>query len=241
MRAAFTGARTSLSPLSTPPRQTTGLPRTRSSPGRLNSTQTSSEVDSVASYLAPPSFQLSSKTVATLSSSNAKRTTAAAAATDNTKAIGTRSEFGKPPAAATSSSKSSVYGKAFELLDDGTLVESLIDPFGSFGLGGSNTVFESRVKGKGKEIDIETIVDEREPTTSKVKPLTEPKPHRAASTPVLGSAVEQKPVHPFFSRTQSSPASRSRKTSVQSDETVMPKAPVQRKVSATSLPPKAPV
>ncbi|KAG8911570.1 hypothetical protein FRC01_005643, partial [Tulasnella sp. 417] len=110
--------------------------------------------DYAASYPAP-SFQLSSQSAST-SQSNASPTTAAAA-TDDTKAIGTRSEFGKPPAAA-GSSKSSIYGKAFELLDDGNSVESLIDPFGSLSFGGGNTVFERRVKRKGKEIDSETIV-----------------------------------------------------------------------------------
>ncbi|KAG9044589.1 hypothetical protein FS837_007876, partial [Tulasnella sp. UAMH 9824] len=212
MRAAFAGARTSLSPLSTPPRQTTGLPRTRSSPGRLNSTQAPSEIDSVASYLAP-TFQLSSKTAST---SNAKP-----AATE-TKAVATRSDFGKP--AAAGSSNSSIYGKAFELLDDGSLVESVIEPFGSLSLSGNSTVFQRRG-----------------PTTSKIKTPTDLKPQRAASTPALSSVAEPKPIHPFFSRTQSAPASQVRKTSVQSDETAMPKVPVQRKVSVNSLAPKAPV
>ncbi|KAG8952374.1 hypothetical protein FRC00_006827, partial [Tulasnella sp. 408] len=228
MRAAFAGARTSLSPLSTPPRQTTGLPRTRSSPGRLNSTQHSSETDSVASYLAP-TFQLSSKTAST---SNAKP-----AATD-TKAAGTRSEFGKPASAGPS--KNSIYGKAFELLDDGTLVESLIEPFGSLSLSG-NTVFQSSVKGKEKETDQAATVSGREPTTSKIKAPTKPKPQKAASTPALASVTEPKPIHPFFSRTQSAPASQIRKASVQSDETAMPKVPTQRKVSLTSASQKAPV
>ncbi|KAG8903080.1 hypothetical protein FRC01_009339, partial [Tulasnella sp. 417] len=105
--------------------------------------------------LEPMRLALSSKSAST-SQSNANPTIAAAAATDNTKAIGTRSEFGKRPAAA-GSSKSSLYGKGFELLDNGTLVESLIEPFGSPSLGGDNTVFESRVKRKGKEIDRETL------------------------------------------------------------------------------------
>ncbi|KAG8910390.1 hypothetical protein FRC01_006362 [Tulasnella sp. 417] len=196
---------------------------------------------SVASYLAP-SFQLSTKAVST-SSSKAKQTPGSAAATDNTEAIGTMSEFSKVSAAAGSANyKSTKYRKAFELLGDGTdLVESLIEAFGRLSLSDDDIVLESRVEGKGKDIDRETIVDGREPATSEAKPLAEPKQQRAGSTPVLVSVAEQKPVSAFFSRTQSAPASRSWQSSAQSDDTVVPRVPVQRKVSATSLPPKAPV
>lgn len=135
MRAACAGARSSLSPLSTPPRQPTpGLLRTRSSPSRLNSTHISPDVDSeVASYLAP-SFELSTKTDSSIAS-NAKPSETAT----KTKApAGTRKDFVKPPASAvTAAQRNSIYGKAFELLDDGTLVESVIDPFGSLSLNGN--------------------------------------------------------------------------------------------------------
>ncbi|KAG8948391.1 hypothetical protein FRC04_009761 [Tulasnella sp. 424] len=237
MRAAYAGARSSLSPLSTPPRQPTpGLLRTRSSPSRLNSTHISPDVDSEVAPYPAPSFELSTKTDSSIAS-NAKPS---GTATKTKAPVRTTKDFVKPPASAvTASQRNSIYGKAFELLDDGTLVESVIDPFGSLSLNG-NAALQSSSKGKGKEVEEVATVSGFEPTISRVKPRIEHKPKRATSTPALTSVPEPKPVHPFPLRAQSAPDSQVPKPPTQLNEATMPKAPVLQKFSATSLGPQPP-